>query len=237
MSTILLWSEYSRICMGILDTIKQIPGVRMVQIDSPEVRNAIMKSNKVRLTSVPCILEFNQGKLNQYEGENVMVWIRSRLPQQPQMAPQPPQQMAQQMYQQPPQQPPPSQLPPSDIKFSISAGPLADKKDEQGVPLQGGPPQSFVPPQGTQGPPLDGRTPISNVIPEPSTGSPVDYQQQTQALGQQSSQYYAGYQAPAPQDQSGNPKTPKEQQYQTILERARKEQELRDQEIQQTGKR
>lgn len=74
--SVYLWSQFSQNSQQYLEEAQRIPNMQIICIDHPSIRNQILKSNKVKVGTVPCILEASQGKLSQYEGIGVSQWFQ-----------------------------------------------------------------------------------------------------------------------------------------------------------------
>ena len=235
MSAVLLWSQYSRTCMSLLNHVKNISNLKTICIDSPDIRQQILNSEKVKIKSVPCVLDFQDGKLLQYEGDQAVQWLNLLFIKHNQQQPQQPQQT---MMSQP-QGSLPSQLPTYSIAQSMpdtfnrvhhpQGVPNVDVQ-QTGMPSGVRPQQTQkaadLPPENTElkfaisaGPyaskqeemdtPNDGRTPIHQVVPEPSQQQ-GQFQQLAQQQAQNAQQFYSQYQQPQQQQYQ----QPQQQQYQ-----------------------
>ena len=143
--SVYLWSQFSQNSQQYLEEAQRIPNMQIICIDHPSIRNQILKSNKVKVGTVPCILEASQGKLSQYEGIGVPQWFQYQkskssfnprvIGQMPSSYPNP---SFNQSHNQPVDDKPLNNQQPDGLKFHISAG-----------PMKTGPAQSFVeqPPQ------------------------------------------------------------------------------------------
>jgi hypothetical protein len=92
--SVLLYSQYSKSSKKLLDiftTSSIVPeeiGLSTVCIDNEKIRKRILKSNKVKIESVPCILIlYNDGGVEKFDGSNAFRWVEDIItqftPQQP----------------------------------------------------------------------------------------------------------------------------------------------------------
>lgn len=115
---VLLHSKYSPSSTQLMNALESSPvnltatvGLQLVCIDNEEIRAQIYKSNKVDISTVPCVMIiYGNGGVEKYEGVSAFQWIEETVrkhmpapPPQVQMPPQPPPQVR---HQSPPQEPP-----------------------------------------------------------------------------------------------------------------------------------
>lgn len=80
---VLLYSKYSPMSNKMLEALESCPvnlenviGLRPVCIDNEEVREQILKANKIEVSSVPCVLiVYRNGGVEKYEGGSCLQWI------------------------------------------------------------------------------------------------------------------------------------------------------------------
>ena len=80
---VLLYSKYSPMSNKMLEALESCPvnlenviGLRPVCIDNKEVREQILKANKIEVSSVPCVLiVYRNGGVEKYEGGSCLQWI------------------------------------------------------------------------------------------------------------------------------------------------------------------
>lgn len=150
MAAIYLWSQFSPTSQQFLSDVQGIPGMQVICIDHPSVRQKILSSNKVKVTTVPCILEAGQGKLMQYEGAGVAQWIQYKLQTSAPASP-PIMGMMQQPQGYPPHLPPQGYHPQQPYPQPLPQGyPQRPQQYPQGYPQQP-PPQQPYPQPSPQG--------------------------------------------------------------------------------------
>lgn len=119
--TILLFSNFSQECKKFRSVItpEMIKLFEPICIDHPSIRNSIIKSKKISVTQVPCLLEIlPDNTIAKYEGPEICIqWLQSKVPQQtpPQQPQQPQQQMRQNQNMQQPMRGPLQKLPTTPI--------------------------------------------------------------------------------------------------------------------------
>lgn len=106
---VLLYSKYSPLSKQLMSALESSPvnltttvGLQTVCIDNEEIREQIYKSNKVDISTVPCVMIiYGSGGVEKYEGDRAFQWIeetvRKHMPSppvqmpmpQPQLKPQP----------------------------------------------------------------------------------------------------------------------------------------------------
>ena len=108
---VLLYSNYSESCKNLLSALSTCPvnlynlaGLNTLCIDNEKIRNQIIKSNQLTISSVPCLLVIYQGfRIETLEGQSLYDWIDNvvelHLPPPPPPPPLPP----------PPPPPPPAE--------------------------------------------------------------------------------------------------------------------------------
>jgi hypothetical protein len=243
--SVYLWSQFSQTSQQYLEDAQRIPNMQIICIDHPSIRNQILKSNKVKVGTVPCILEASQGKLSQYEGIGVSQWFqyqKSKSSFNPRVINQPVDDKplnnqqsdglkfhisAGPMKTGPTQsfveQPPPIQQreesPQNELKFNISAGPMkTDVKSETKETKEL----------------LPDVTPISQITGEPSLLPQQLYQPLIPQMNKTAEDHYQQFvgstsNTSQPQNPGQKSLTPKEQMFQQILAQANKEQMEREQ--------
>lgn len=153
---IVLYSKYSSQCKLILDVYNRasVDYIKLLCIDNVDVRTSVLKSQKLNLTTVPCVLlMYRDGSMEKFETGDVASWIKTQLekylpqpkvsqiemqPQPQQVQPQP--QMQQQQHMQPqqiqPQQMQPQQIQPQQMQpqpqmqTSVDSLSMSDKEDD-----------------------------------------------------------------------------------------------------------
>ena len=123
---LLLYSKYSNFSKQLFDGINNAPinlynliNINTICIDHEEIRNRIIKDNKIEITHVPCILLiYNSGTVEKYEGMQAFEWIES---------------IINKHYQPPPPPPPPHPPPPPPPPQQIKQQEIVDYDDEEDV--------------------------------------------------------------------------------------------------------
>ena len=80
---VLLYSKYSPMSKQLMTALEASPvnltatvGLKPVCIDNEEVRERILKANKIDVSSVPCVLiVYRTGGVEKYEGQGAFQWI------------------------------------------------------------------------------------------------------------------------------------------------------------------
>ena len=78
MNHILLYSNFSRSCLRLLDTVdelNQFIKLDLLCIDNKDVRKRIISSKTFEIKKVPCLLILNDTTVEKYEGEKVFQWM------------------------------------------------------------------------------------------------------------------------------------------------------------------
>lgn len=81
--SVLLYSKYSPNSKRLLELIKEVPydfltkaNINLFCIDNHEIRKRVIKSTKLEINIVPCILNvYSDGGVEKYDGENAFKWI------------------------------------------------------------------------------------------------------------------------------------------------------------------
>jgi hypothetical protein len=110
--TVLLYSKYSQSSNKITGIIQQYStvftenfNIKLLCIDNENIRNRILSSKKITISSVPCILIiYNDGGVEKYENDDAFTWVNDIV--QGIIAAQQQQQLQQQLQQQQLQQSP-----------------------------------------------------------------------------------------------------------------------------------
>jgi len=108
-ANVLFYSKFSNACKTFIALLDKVPelkqNINMICVDNKEVRDRIMKNDKLEVKCVPCILRIYQtnGYIELFEGERSFQFLNTYLSQKPQPQPQQPQ--PQQPQPQQPQQP------------------------------------------------------------------------------------------------------------------------------------
>ena len=81
--SVLLYSKYSNECVKLMNdldtkllTVKNTFGITPVCIDNENIRKQILSSDKISITTVPCILlVYTDGGVEKYDGYNLTEWL------------------------------------------------------------------------------------------------------------------------------------------------------------------
>ena len=84
----MLCSKFSPVCMRTIDSLKQInislePHISVIWVDHPTIRNHVLSTS---ITTVPCIIIYNDGNVTILEGEQFMNYINNFIQSQRQEA-------------------------------------------------------------------------------------------------------------------------------------------------------
>src|SRR5579871_801040 len=74
---ILLYSNFCNVTKKLKDDYKiNWEGIfRLINIDSKNIRDAIVKSKRLKIKATPCLLIIHDGQLFKVEGNDVRTWI------------------------------------------------------------------------------------------------------------------------------------------------------------------
>lgn len=127
---VLLYSKYSEPCKNFVDVLKNIEfPVNYLCVDNKTTRKRITNSSLIKVTSVPCLLHFNNDSVNKYEGNDIYNWLENVIPKPqpiiPEQKPQPvlPEQL-------PIKQQPVNEQPPSLLEYTSIDDIKSDEEDD-----------------------------------------------------------------------------------------------------------
>jgi hypothetical protein len=83
--SILMYSKYSQQCIKLIELINkdnflEATKLKLVCIDNEKIRKRILKSKKIKVNSVPCmLLFFSNGNVEKHDGVNLFNWVYSTI--------------------------------------------------------------------------------------------------------------------------------------------------------------
>lgn len=75
---IMLYSRQAAPCTDLQQILAPVPGIRSLSIDTVDVRDVVLNSSQISVTSVPCLLVIDrtEGSVNSYQGEEAFELAR-----------------------------------------------------------------------------------------------------------------------------------------------------------------
>ena len=83
--SILMYSKYSQQCIKVIELINkgnflEATKLKLVCIDNEKIRKRVLKSKKIKVNSVPCmLLFFSNGNVEKHDGVNLFNWVYSTI--------------------------------------------------------------------------------------------------------------------------------------------------------------